>query len=145
LPPTLAPDALQIEAVEPSTGPLHEQRASLGATPAAPLAGLADDNLRIFFLYEGGSPAAARATALSGSLAAAKDPLEVELRTVGFTIATPRIRYFHADDAEAAAALAAFLAPPESGGGPWQVQDFTHFRPLPLTGTLEVFVPSTGG
>ncbi len=152
-----APDALRLEANEPTAGPLRE-RVALDAPPGAGSGGASDesssaeitpaafgdDDLRIVVHYQNDSPAAALANGLSNSLALSKDPPEVELRPVDFTVATPRIRYFYADDADAAAALAAFLAPPASSNG-WQIQNFTHFRPGPAVGTLEVFVPSAGG
>jgi hypothetical protein len=156
--PLDAADALRLEAVEPTAGPLREQAAldvvpeggsgerssSSSGTGEAPAA-LGDDDLRIFIHYQGGSQAAGLANGLSNSLALSKDPPEVELRPVDFAVATPRIRYFYTEDAAAAAALAAFLDPLTSSGDGWQIQNFTHFRPGPAAGTLEVFVPSTGG
>ena len=137
-------DGLQIEAIEPAGGPLRQPGETVQGTAADAPAILADGELRIFIHFQGGSPAAARANELSSSLAAAKDAPEVELRNVTYTIATPRIRYFYADDADAATALAALLDPANDGSS-WQVQDFTHFRPGPAEGTLEVFVASSGG
>ena len=149
-----APEDLQLQAMEPAARPLREQaaldEASSGGSAAssnaseAPAA-LADDDLRIFIHYQRGSPGAALANGLSSNLALTKDPLEVELRAVDFIVAAPRIRYFYADDADAAAALAGSLDPPSNSSSGWQVQDFTHFRPGPDEGTLEVYVPSLGG
>ena len=142
--------ALQLEAVEPASGPLQEQPAGPGASsaPADPPAGGAPaalaDNLRIVIHYQSGSAGSARASNLSSTLDEIKDPLAVELRSVDFTIASPRIRYFYSSDAAAAASLAEVLAPSVNGGGDWQVQDFTHFRPGPSAGTIEVFVPAPG-
>jgi hypothetical protein len=110
--------------------------------PAASPAGLAlpagGGNLRIFILYPAGGPAVSQASALYADLSRTGDLPLVVLREVGFAIASPRIRYFHAADAEAAGALAAFLDPPR---GAWQVQNFGHLSPLPALGTVEIYVP----
>jgi hypothetical protein len=45
------------------------------------------------------------------------------------------VRYFHADDAGAAARLAGRL------GRGWAIQDFRGYEPSPSPGTLEVWVP----
>ncbi len=139
-------DELQIAVTEPPAVPLLRlQRAAVEPPPADTPEGFPGTGLNIYLLYEGGSVAAARASELSGSLALAKDPPLVELRGVDYTIATPRIRYYYADDADAAAALAVLLEPPASGANSWEIQDFTFFRPLPPNGRLEVFIPSAGG
>jgi hypothetical protein len=110
--------------------------------PAARPAGLVlpagGGNLRIFILYPAGGPAVSEASALYADLSRTGDLPLVVLREVGFAIASPRIRYFHAADAEAAGALAAFLDPPR---GAWQVQNFGHLSPLPAPGTVEIYVP----
>lgn len=167
------PEALQLEAVEPSGGPLRPQREAGTAPsttaderpPAAslePLTGRSVDTgtgaaldsapapggialpagagaLRIFIHYPEGEPAAADADALYAALSGTGELPLVVLRDVGFTIASPRIRYFYGADAEAARALAAFLDAPD---GTWALQDFSHIRPLPAPGTVEIYVPS---
>jgi hypothetical protein len=95
--------------------------------------------LRIFILYPEGDPAAAEADALYAALSGSGELPLVVLRDVGFTIASPRIRYFHAADAAAARALVDFLDAPD---GEWALQDFSHIRPLPAPGTVEIYVPS---
>jgi hypothetical protein len=151
-PPTVASpeppsaDELQITATEPPAVPLLRlQRTNVEPPPADTLEGFPGSGLSIYLLYQGGSAAAARANELSGSLALAKDPPLVELRSVDYTIATPRIRYYYADDADAADALAGLLEPPANGADSWEIQNFTFFRPLPPNGRLEVFIPSAGG
>ena len=110
--------------------------------PAARPAGLAlpagGGNLRIFILYPAGGPAVSEASALYADLSRTGELPLVVLREVGFAIASSRIRYFHAADAEAARALADFLDPPR---GEWQVQNFGHLSPLPSPGTVEIYVP----
>ena len=138
----LSPDPLQLEAAEPAAGPLRTNAAPASPPPPQPVAAI-DPDLRLVLLYQGNGTGAARADDLQATLAALKDPPAIERRSVDFSIATPRIRYFYAADASAAAALADLLGPP--GNGTWQVQDFTHLRPGPTQGTLEVFIPTTSG
>jgi hypothetical protein len=144
----LSADGLQLEAAEPTAGPLRERAeltepADTPASPAPPVVTLGDD-LRLILIHQNNSTAAANAEALEATLATLKDPVQMELRSVDFSIATPRIRYFYADDAASAAALADILGPPANGSGSWQVQDFTYFRPGPTEGTVEIFVPDNG-
>jgi len=145
----LSAESLQLEAAEPAAGPLLRQGAELGE-PASPPGAPAQppvtlpDGLRLILIHQNNSAAAASADALQARLAALKDPLQAEVRSVDFSIATPRIRYFYADDASSAATLADILGPPANGTGSWEVQDFTHLRPGPTQGTVEVFVPDTG-
>ncbi|OYX42334.1 MAG: hypothetical protein B7Z02_12395 [Rhodobacterales bacterium 32-67-9] len=56
---------------------------------------------------------------------------------VGFTISESNVRYFHAADAEAAAAIAT-----EVGA---RLRDFTSFDPAPPAGTIEVWLAGKGG
>ncbi len=58
-----------------------------------------------------------------------------ELRAVGSVPAAPVVRYFHAEDAGAAARLAARLGPG------WAIQDFRALTPSPAPQTLEVWLP----
>lgn len=55
---------------------------------------------------------------------------------VGFTVSESNVRYFHAADAEAAAAVA------EAIGA--RLRDFTSFAPSPPDGTIEVWLAGTG-
>lgn len=67
-----------------------------------------------------------------------------ELRPVDFGIHRGSIRYFFAHDRAASrqlmAALARFAA---AGSAPAAIKDFTHYRPSPRPGTLEIWVPNT--
>ena len=108
------------------------------ATPAGLALPAGGGNLRIFILYPAGGPAVSEASALYADLSRTGELPLVVLREVGFAVASPRIRYFHAADAEAARALADFLDPPRAE---WQVQNFGHLRPLPAPGTVEIYVP----
>jgi hypothetical protein len=128
----MAPTAREAAAVQPGAG-----------TPDAALelpAGAAD--LRVFILYPEGEAAAAEASDLYTALSDSGSLPLVVLRDVTFTIASPRIRYFHDEDAAAARALAGFLDVPADGSGTWDVQNFTHISPLPAPGTLEIYVQS---
>jgi hypothetical protein len=112
------------------------ETAPVPATGALPIEG---SGLRVFILYPAGEPAAAEAGALYAALSGTGQVPLVVLRDVSFPVGAARIRYYHADDAAAAGALAEFLDAPNGG---WTVQDFGHVRPLPVPGTLEIYVPS---
>lgn len=58
-----------------------------------------------------------------------------ELRGVGAVPVQRVVRYFHTDDAPAAARLAGRL------GRGWAIQDFRSFEPTPASGLLEVWLP----
>lgn len=58
-----------------------------------------------------------------------------ELRGVGAVPVQRVVRYFHTDDAPAAARLAGRL------GRGWVIQDFRSFEPTPASGLLEVWLP----
>ncbi|SNR69591.1 hypothetical protein SAMN06265378_1181 [Paracoccus sediminis] len=62
---------------------------------------------------------------------------QVEIRDVGFRMARPSIRYFHAGDRTVSDAVGDLVDP----GRRDNVADFTHFRPLPRRGTIEVWLP----
>jgi hypothetical protein len=51
---------------------------------------------------------------------------------VGFKVSSTHLRFYHREDAGAAAALAAIVGT--------EARDFTSFRPRPPDGTLELFV-----
>lgn len=134
-------DELQLAAPEPAAGPPQEgapeQETSNTAAALPPVAA----NTRVFIHFAGDAAAGERANALYNDLTADGGYPLVVLREVDFAIAAPRIRYFHAADAEAAQRLAGFLDHPDTVGGDWTLQDFTHYRPQPTTGTLEIYVP----
>ena len=79
--------------------------------------------------------------AAANRLASQASPLaaRVQTRAVPNTPATPAIRYFHPEDANRAHALAVALRSPDA---PWDIKDFSTFRPLPSSGTVEVWIPS---
>jgi hypothetical protein len=62
-----------------------------------------------------------------------------EIRTVRATPAAPDIRYFFADDRDAAERLAQALS--RQTGSRVPARNFLHFRPLPQPGTLEIWLP----
>lgn len=90
---------------------------------------------RVFVHMRAGSSAAADAAA----------SLAEQIRDSGFTLAELRevpgtpsqrvVRYFHAEDAAAAARLAGRL------GRGWAIQDFRTFEPAPAPQTLEIWLP----
>ncbi|TDH61432.1 hypothetical protein E2C06_16740 [Dankookia rubra] len=102
-------------------------------TPAtAPAAG---GQPRVFVHHRAGSAAGAEAaSAVSGTLR--DGGFEVpEVRAVPAVPSQRVVRYFHAEDAAAAARLAGRL------GRGWAIQDFRGYEPSPGSGTLEVWVP----
>lgn len=145
-----APLSLQLEAPEPSGGPLADMRddaadgsRAIDMTPlSAPAVSAGADNVRVFILYPGEEAASEQASALYGQLQREGGYPLVVLRDVDFAISSPRIRYFHAGDAAAAARLARFLDMRDSIDESWPVQDFSHYRPQPAPGTIEVYIPA---
>ena len=96
---------------------------------------VASGQTRVFVHHRAGSAAGAEAaTALLGPLR--EGGFEVpEIRPVPAVPSQRVVRYFHADDAAAAARLAGRL------GRGWAIQDFRGYEPSPGPGTLEVWVP----
>ena len=69
-----------------------------------------------------------------------------DIREVAFAIAFPKVRYFFASDRPGAERLAwatSVVSQDEQRGGV-RVQDYTHFRPLPTPGNVEVWLASEG-
>ena len=62
---------------------------------------------------------------------------EVEVRPVDFQIGRQSIRYFHDADRAVSQALKEVIRPDHSV----TIDDFTHFRPLPSGGMVEVWLP----
>lgn len=129
---------LRIVATEPEAGDLEEPAVeppiAASLPPVAP-------TTRVFVHYaDAADDSNAQADTLYAALSRDGGYPLVVLRGVNYTIATPRVRFFHADDAAAADRLAVFLAR-AAGIDAWQVQDFTSFRPQPAPGTLEIYVP----
>ena len=90
-------------------------------------------------VVHGTSVAQERAALLAASIDRDRDRGEVraiETRVVDATPSRPTVRFFHAGDEAAARMLSGRL--PGSG---WHVQDFSGFRPLPSSGTIEVWLP----
>lgn len=90
---------------------------------------------RVFIHYRAGSTAAAE-TATSLALPLRDAGFEIgDLRMVPNTPSQRVVRYFHSDDAAAAARLAGRL------GRGWAIQDFRGYEPAPTSQTLEVWLP----
>lgn len=90
---------------------------------------------RVFVHLRAGSSGAADAAAgLAGTLREAGFDL-AELRPVTSTPSQRVVRYFHSEDAAAAARLAGRL------GRGWAIQDFRSFEPAPSPQTLEIWLP----
>jgi hypothetical protein len=67
---------------------------------------------------------------------------QVEIREVGIDSRVSRVRYFYPDDRAAAQAVRRAVA---ANAGDWNVDlsDFTHYRPLPRRGTIEVWLTAS--
>lgn len=63
---------------------------------------------------------------------------EAEIRTVGVTVSRANVRYFHDRDRAAAERVVRLL---EGDGYRAELKDFTHYRPPPSRGTVEVWLP----
>ena len=96
---------------------------------------LASGQPRVFLHHRAGSAAGAEtAAALAGTLREGGFDVP-DLRPVPAVPSQRVVRYFHAEDAAAAARLAGRL------GRGWAIQDFRGYEPSPGPGTLEVWVP----
>jgi hypothetical protein len=129
-PPAVLPLALPKLAALPESPDVPAALPEPEPAPAQPV--LAAPRIVIHHLAR---PEAARhqAAALAADLPGA------ELRAVRASPTAPGVRYFFAADRAAAQALARAIAPPV--GGRVTVADFSHYRPLPRQGTLEIWLP----
>lgn len=70
-----------------------------------------------------------------------------DIREVAYDVSQPRVRYFFAEDRPSAERIArlfdAYLRSLTSERSPARVQDYTHFRPLPARGNIEVWLPTS--
>lgn len=90
---------------------------------------------RVVLHHRAGSYAASEA---AGAMASQVREAGFDLNETRAVTATPSqrvVRYFHAEDAPAAARLAGRL------GRGWALQDFRSYEPLPTPGLLEVWLP----
>lgn len=62
---------------------------------------------------------------------------EVQTRPVRYPVKRQSIRHFHAADRDVAGMIGDLVG----GGGRATVSDFTHFRPSPRGGTVEIWLP----
>lgn len=104
------------------------------AGPAAPQVA-ASASARVFIHHRAGSaPAGQAAEATAQTIRGAGFEIG-GIRQTPFVPATRVVRYFHEEDAAAAARLASRL------GAGWAIQDFRAFQPQPAPQTLEVWLP----
>lgn len=124
------------ETVTPTPAPAPTPLAPAAApTPRPARPETATGQPRVFIHHRAGSPAGAEA---ASALAEAVRGGGFEVPDVRPSPSVPSqraVRYFHAEDAAAAARLAGRL------GRGWAIQDFRGFDPAPAPGTLEVWVP----
>lgn len=116
--------------VEPRPEPA--QRAAVGGNAAAQQS---PGQQRVVLHHRAGSYAASEA---AGAMAAQVREAGFDLNETRAVTATPSqrvVRYFHSEDAPAAARLAGRL------GRGWALQDFRSYEPLPAPGLLEVWLP----
>lgn len=102
---------------------------------------------RIFIHVSSQSGAAGR-VAQAAARAFVEDGQSVaDRRWVDFAIGQPRVRYFFAADRAAAKRTAAVFAAwltSNGRGATVSIEDFSHYRPLPAPGNIEVWLPSGG-
>ena len=130
-PPAPNPSRRPEPRVEPTAGVGSGAAPSGTAATVAPHAG----QQRVVLHHRAGSYAASEA---AGVMAAQVRDAGFDLSDTRAVTATPSqrvVRYFHADDAPAAARLAGRL------GRGWALQDFRSYEPLPPPGLLEVWLP----
>ncbi|MBV0893380.1 hypothetical protein KTN05_16345 [Paracoccus sp. Z118] len=100
---------------------------------AVPSRTLAQARVVIHYPERGGHE---RTAELVGLLLAA-GTAEVETRPVRYPVERQSIRYFHAADRDVSGLIGDMVG----GGGRATVSDFTHFRPSPRNGTVEIWLP----
>ena len=101
----------------------------------APAVAFANRNLRLIVHAPNGASGAdvdAALTLLAGTVAPPEGPIQVN-----YAISTSNVRYYHAEDADAAVAAAASLS---NRLGPVETRDFTGYQPSPAPGTIEVWL-----
>jgi hypothetical protein len=136
-------------AIPPSGDGARELSVALAASAEEPAGGsamppAAASGPRVFVHYTAFEPGAdARARRLASYLQT-RGFRVADLRAVRFSIPDSSIRYFFERDLEQASALRDDLSEFFGNGGePVEIEDFTHFRPKPAQGNLEVWLPST--
>lgn len=103
--------------------------------PARPEAAPSGGQPRVFIHVRAGSSAGAEvAASLAQPLREAGFEVS-DLRSVPSTPSQRVVRYFHSEDAAAAARLAGRL------GRGWSIQDFRGYEPAPASQTLEIWLP----
>jgi TolA-binding protein len=131
LPPVtspLPPPSPRSPRAEPAAG------VGSGVTPGGGAASQSGHQ-RVVLHHRAGSYAASEA---AGAMASQVRDAGFDLNETRSVTATPSqrvVRYFHAEDAPAAARLAGRL------GRGWALQDFRSYEPLPSPGLLEVWLP----
>lgn len=119
-------------AATPPSASVAAARASVPkATAAVPSRTLAQARVVIHYPERGGYE---RSEELVRLLRAA-GTAEVETRPVRYPVERQSIRYFHAADQDVAGIIGDMV------GGGATVSDFTHFRPSPRNGTVEIWLP----
>lgn len=127
--PSVTSPLPNVPRAEPRAEPT--QRAGAGGNAAAQHSG----QQRVVLHHRAGSYAASEA---AGAMAAQVREAGFDLNETRAVTATPSqrvVRYFHSEDAPAAARLAGRL------GRGWALQDFRSYEPLPASGLLEVWLP----
>jgi MSHA biogenesis protein MshM len=130
-PAALAPTPMPVAAPEPAPG------------QAAPTPGSSTARPRVFIHYTRTRPQdLARAQWLAEALVASSFEL-VEIRPVPHPVGLGSVRYFFAQDQSAGQRLLQEIRQHHPGKeSPARVVDFSHYRPLPRPGTLEIWLPN---
>jgi len=143
---TGAVEPLRLTAPEPAAGDggagaAQDPSGDAGGSGTVPGLPPVAASARLFVHYGSEQGSEAAASGLYTELSRGGGFPVVVLREVDYTIATPRVRFFHASDARTAERLTAFLQAATTNGEVWQLQNFTSYRPQPTPGTIEIYVP----
>ena len=133
--------ALKLEAPEARAA----RKAAVEPRAAEPIAGAP----RVFVHYSTRSERGREIAAATARHLEAVGYQVADIRTVGFDVASARVRYFFDGDRPAAQRLTADLRTYLAAAAPGQprvdLQSYTTFKPLPSPGNIEVWIPSGGG
>jgi hypothetical protein len=141
----------EIEAIKTEVAFVDEVSAPREPLPAstddvADLLAASKGKPRVFVHYSRQLAFGADMAATAADALQQQDHQIADIRVVPYAVSHPRVRYFFANDREAAEKVAEDVARSvigEAAASPdVTVQDFSHFRPRPTPGNIEVWLPS---
>ncbi len=129
-----APAAVPVEVTAPAAVPVEVAAASADEADP-PAAAVAARAARVIVHYPADAAVAAGAAVAALTGAGITEATSIE---AAFDVGRSNVRYYHAEDAEAAQEVAALLAGPADEAP--DARDFTDFRPSPAVGMIEVWL-----